>query len=157
VKKVRLLLMAISLVLVAGGVGYYLFGAGATGGIDANDAKLVAEGGRLYARECAACHGRNLQGQTSNWRRRLPDGSLPAPPHDASGHTWHHPDQVLFNVTKHGRSGAARAAVRSNMPAFGKTLTDREIWAVLSFIKSRWPPAVVQRHDAINRRYRASR
>ena len=31
-----------------------------------------------------------------NQAKRLPNGRLPAPPHDVSGHTWHHPDQVLI-------------------------------------------------------------
>jgi hypothetical protein len=29
--------------------------------------------------------------------QRKPDGKLPAPPHDASGHTWHHADAQLFS------------------------------------------------------------
>jgi mono/diheme cytochrome c family protein len=28
------------------------------------------------------------------------------------------------------------------MPAFGDRLGDREIWAVLAFIKSRWPAEI---------------
>src|SRR5205807_2276140 len=50
-----------------------------------NDAALVARGKAIYAEHCAACHGANLEGQ-ANWRSRLPNGRLPAPPHDASGH-----------------------------------------------------------------------
>ena len=64
-------------------------------------------GARIYALHCASCHGMKLEGQP-NWRQRLANGRMPAPPHDESGHTWHHPDEVLFGITKRGR-----AAVRT--------------------------------------------
>jgi mono/diheme cytochrome c family protein len=63
---------------------------------------------------------------------------MPAPPHDASGHTWHHTDQELFRITKFGMS-AIVPSYESDMPAFGHVLTDEEIEAVLAFIKSTWP------------------
>jgi S-disulfanyl-L-cysteine oxidoreductase SoxD len=89
---------------------------------------------------CIACHGESLEGQP-NWRERLPSGRMPAPPHDASGHTWHHPDGVLFGITKHGLVPGKYAPPRyqSDMPAFGSALTDEDIWAVLAYIKSSWP------------------
>ena len=108
---------------------------------DAGDPQLVALGERIYAENCASCHGADLEGE-ANWKRQLPDGSFRAPPHDATGHTWHHADQLLFEITKHGGQAAAPAGFKSNMPAFGDQLQDREIWAVLSFIKSRWPAEI---------------
>ena len=51
-----------------------------------DDAAVTALGQKVYAAQCAACHGARLEGQP-NWRVRGPDGRLPAPPHDASGHT----------------------------------------------------------------------
>lgn len=146
-------------IIVLTGIGWlvYLTGTATLPGIDVKNAKQVALGKSLYAKECASCHGNNLQGQTRNWRHRLPDGSLPAPPHDASGHTWHHPDEMLFEITKFGRLQAARRPTQSNMPAFENKLSDAEIWAVLSFIKSEWPETIRQRHDDMNKRYRASR
>jgi mono/diheme cytochrome c family protein len=65
----------------------------------------------------------------------LPNGRLPAPPHDATGHTWHHPDRELFEITKNGPAGIA-PGYESDMPAFKDVLNDREIWAVLAYIKS---------------------
>ena len=108
-------------------------------GIDANDAAKVAQGEGLYARNCASCHGARLEGQP-NWRQPLPSGRMPAPPHDETGHTWHHPDEVLFGITKHGLVPGtyAPSGYQSDMPAFGKVLSDAEINAVLSFIESRW-------------------
>jgi mono/diheme cytochrome c family protein len=105
---------------------------------DPGDAGRVALGERVYAQHCASCHGARLEGQP-HWRSRLPNGRLPAPPHDATGHTWHHADALLFAITKQGLAPPyAPAGYESDMPAFGRTLSDDEIWAVLAFIKSRW-------------------
>jgi mono/diheme cytochrome c family protein len=104
---------------------------------DPGDAAQVALGAEVYAGHCAVCHGAELEGQP-DWRERLPSGRLPAPPHDASGHTWHHPDAMLFTITRDGIE-AIVPGYASDMPAFGDVLDDAEIWAVLAFIKSRWP------------------
>ena len=115
-----------------------------------DDAKLVALGQKVYATQCAACHGQRLEGQP-NWRQRGADGRLPAPPHDASGHTWHHPDDVLFRITKYGVVKAADLKnYDSAMPAFEGRLSDDEIVAVLSWIKSQWPPEIRARLDRMN-------
>jgi mono/diheme cytochrome c family protein len=102
----------------------------------------LARGEKLYAQHCAACHGAKLEGEPE-WRTRLADGRFRAPPHDDSGHTWHHPDEVLFGITKHGMVPPyAPAGYQNNMPAFAGTLSDDEIRAVLAFIKSRWSDEV---------------
>ena len=115
----------------------------------------MAQGAAVYARECAACHGERLEGQ-ENWRQRRADGRLPAPPHDASGHTWHHPDQQLFALTKFGPAALVGEGYESDMPGYEEILSDEEIVAVLSYIKSTWPPDVRETHDEINRRNRQS-
>ena len=97
----------------------------------------LALGERVYAEQCASCHGDNLEGQP-DWQTPLPSGRLPAPPHDVSGHTWHHSDEELFAITKGGMA-AIVPDHESDMPAFGETLSDAEITAVLDFIKSTWP------------------
>src|SRR4051812_48817691 len=61
---------------------------------DPHDSGLVDRGKIVYAQHCASCHGANLEGQP-DWQHRMPNGRWPAPPHDATGHTWHHPDKVL--------------------------------------------------------------
>ncbi|MGE5169224.1 MAG: c-type cytochrome [Rudaea sp.] len=107
---------------------------------DPRDARQVASGKAIYERECASCHGRNLEGQPA-WRTRLPNGRLPAPPHDDSGHTWHHADDVLFGITKLGMAPPyAPEGYASDMPSFAAKLGDRQIWDVLAYIKSRWSP-----------------
>lgn len=112
---------------------------------DPNDPAQVARGAAIYAEACASCHGSDLEGQ-AEWRSPGPDGRLPAPPHDATGHTWHHADAVLFDYTKLGGAEALAkqgvTGVESGMPAFREVLTDREIWDVLAFIKSDWPEEV---------------
>jgi mono/diheme cytochrome c family protein len=120
---------------------------------DPQNATQVALGQTVYVRACAACHGANLEGEP-NWKRPLPTGSYPAPPHDATGHTWHHPDTLLFNITKYGGQATAPPGFRSQMPPFKDLLSDEEIWAVLAFIKSRWPPAVQARQAQVNAQQR---
>lgn len=97
----------------------------------------LALGRQLYTERCASCHGANLEGQP-DWMRRKPDGKLPAPPHDATGHTWHHSDRQLFQIVKDGLA-AIVPVYETDMPAFGGLMTDDEITAVLDYIKSTWP------------------
>jgi mono/diheme cytochrome c family protein len=109
-------------------------------------------GKRTYEQYCAACHGETLQGH-SNWRKRLPSGKFPPPPHDETGHTWHHPDELLFGITKHGLVPPyAEAEYESDMPAFKDVLTDEEIWAVLAYIKSTWPEDMREFQEEANQR-----
>lgn len=104
-----------------------------TGGLD---------GRAIYDRHCAPCHGNHLEGQPE-WRQRRADGRLPAPPHDDSGHTWHHPMEQLFAIIKFGLVPPnAPAGYASDMPAFGGRLSDEEIRAVLAYIESRWSAEV---------------
>lgn len=99
---------------------------------------VLALGEQTYAESCASCHGPDLEGQ-QDWKSPLPSGRLPAPPHDASGHTWHHPDAVLFRIVKEGTAKVVGRNYEGDMPAFRDILTDEEIRAVLAFIKGTWP------------------
>ncbi len=113
-----------------------------TGRADPDDAAQVATGREVYEAECASCHGERLQGQP-DWQQRLPSGRMPAPPHDRSGHTWHHPDPLLFAIIRDGMvPPQAPPDYESDMPAFGDRLGDDRIWAVLAYIKSHWPQEV---------------
>lgn len=155
-----LVLAALLLVGVAAALLFNAIKPDATSAPDklrSDDRRLLAMGETLYAQHCAACHGVQLQGQ-ANWRERDAQGRLPAPPHDASGHTWHHADEVLFRITKLGVAEAAGLAnYESNMPAYAKVLSDEEIVATLSWIKSTWPADVRSKHDEINAFARAKR
>ena len=143
----------IGLGVVAAAVAAISFGFGSSerGRADPTDLEQVALGSSVYEARCASCHGTRLEGQ-ANWRVRGVDGRLPAPPHDVTGHTWHHPDKLLFRITKYGPGYAAgQPGYRTPMPAYEGALTDREIWAVLAYIKSRWPATIRARQEAIDR------
>lgn len=118
---------------------------------DASNAELVALGEKVYRAQCVACHGADLKGQP-NWRSPLPNGRLPAPPHDDSGHTWHHDDTVLFGITKFGAAKFTGLDIESDMPVYEEILTDEEIWAALAYIKQNWSEKTRERNADINRR-----
>jgi mono/diheme cytochrome c family protein len=115
-----------------------------------NDAAVVSRGQALYAARCAACHGINGEGQSTASGSTTPL----APPHDASGHTWRHPDFALVQLTKSGASDVTCLELDQNaMPRFEQTLTDRDVIDVLSYIKSTWPAEIRAEQDAVNRLY----
>lgn len=150
------------MVVLVLGVAYVIYiiqGGGEGDGpqlMEATGPAVIELGQRVYADSCAACHGANLEGQPGfDWREKNPDGTFPAPPHDETGHTWHHADEFLFRYTKLGaKEGLGVTGFKSNMAAFRDTLSDAEIWAVLAFIKSRWPAAIQERQERINQRNR---
>ena len=119
--------------------------------LNTTDNSIIENGKLIYAQNCASCHGVNLEGQ-KNWMSRLPDGLMPAPPHDQTGHTWHHPDRYLFMVTKYGIEEFIGEKYPNNMPAYKDILSDKEIIAVLSYIKSTWPTKIKEIHNKINSR-----
>ena len=112
-------------------------------GADApQDASALALGETVYAANCASCHGAELEGEP-DWKTSNADGTMKAPPHDESGHTWHHPDAYIRDRIVNGTNGLdAAVQAKSNMPAYGDTLSDVEIDAVIAYIKSYWSPRV---------------
>jgi mono/diheme cytochrome c family protein len=104
----------------------------------ASSAEVIEQGRQIYADQCASCHGAQLEGQP-DWKTPLPSGRLPAPPHDAGGHTWHHPDDILFRIVREGTAAIVGGGYESDMPGFADLLSDAEIRAVLGYIKSTWP------------------
>ncbi len=143
------------IIVAAAGLGLGAVAIGSAGrdapALRPGDPKVVAEGAEIYAAECAACHGVDLEGQP-DWHVRGPDGLLPAPPHDETGHTWHHDGETLFLLTKYGVGEMiGDPDYLSAMPAFEYVQTDAEIAAVLSYIKSTWPADIRARHDAAGR------
>jgi mono/diheme cytochrome c family protein len=95
---------------------------------------MVAAGADLYARHCASCHGRNLEG-AADWQVMNDDGSFPPPPQDGTGHTWHHGDDLLVELILEGSEFP-----QSRMPAFGDQLTGSDVLSILEFLKSTWGP-----------------
>jgi mono/diheme cytochrome c family protein len=117
---------------------------------------VIAHGRQLYSENCASCHGPELEGQP-DWKRPLPSGHMPAPPHDASGHTWHHPDGVLFRIVKEGPAAVVGDGYESDMPGFEGLLSDEEIRTILAFIKSTWPERERAYQATLSRRERETR
>jgi mono/diheme cytochrome c family protein len=152
-ERAKFLLKAaiLAVVITAGYMGYEKFVAELLPGADPDNAQQVSHGRQVYVARCAECHGMRLEGQ-EDWQAMLPDGGRRAPPHDETGHSWHHPDQVLFDITKQGGQPFSPAGYKNNMPGFADKLSDAEIWAAIAFIKSRWPDEIREKQDAINKR-----
>ena len=108
------------------------------------DQAVIALGQRLYAENCATCHGADLEGQP-DWQTPLANGRYPAPPHDETGHTWHHGDTMLLDYIRRGGQAVLDdmgVDFTSGMPSFGDELTADDIEAVLDYIKSTWPDRI---------------
>lgn len=115
-----------------------------------HDAAVTGAGRDLYGEHCGLCHG-------------MPDGTaLPAnsssaasaPPHDETGHTWQHPDYALFQLIRDGVAVANCLPVdEALMPRFRGIVSDQELVAILSYIKSTWPESVREHHDRVNVMY----
>ena len=157
VKLMPLFLSAAGVLLVGGVIFYFsspLDKAELGISLQHKDRAVVDVGKAIYAENCASCHGVVLEGQ-ANWRQRDVEGYLPAPPPDETGHTWHHPDSYLFLMTKYGIEEMIKESYPNNMPAYKDKLTDDEIIAVLSYIKSTWPGSIQRQHNQINARAKA--
>ncbi|MEQ8374971.1 MAG: cytochrome c [Roseibium aggregatum] len=149
-----------TILLVSAGVAIGVFSGGssrsASWDLRPGDSEFVRRGAEVYEQNCASCHGVDLKGQR-DWQSGNADGTLKAPPHDETGHTWHHDDELLFRLTKFGTVKALDLKdFNSNMPAFEGTLNDADIVAVLSWIKAQWPKEIQERHDMMNERKRSN-
>ena len=99
----------------------------------------VVSGGQIYAENCASCHG-PVNG---------PPTLATAPVHGDAGHTWHHPDRLLFQWV------LDRPPLATVMPAFRGTLTDEQVIEVLAYIKSHWLPEIQDRQNEGSDQYEA--
>ena len=149
--KSLFLIIVTSIILILGMVFYFAEKKVAEAAITLNpdNKETILLGKSVYVQNCASCHGVKLEGQ-KDWMSRLPDGLMPAPPHDETGHTWHHSDKYLFMITKYGIEHIIGQNYPNNMPAYKGILSDKEIISVLSYIKSTWPNKVKKIHDQIN-------
>lgn len=110
---------------------------GADGG--AGVAQRLAAGARVYAAQCAACHGARGEGQPQ-WDRPDASGEMPAPPHDRDGHTWKHSDSMLYRIVSKGWRDPFNKTARLTMPAFGQVLSPSETRDVIAYLKTLWTP-----------------
>ncbi len=106
----------------------------------------VQKGARVFAANCAVCHGDRAQAEDT-WRQRLPDGKFPPPPLNGTAHAWHHPLFELREIIKYGSDPAL-----GNMPAWGHILSDAEIDAAIAWFQSLWPHEVYEAWREIDAR-----
>lgn len=85
-------------------------------------ARSIAEGGRLFAADCALCHGGGGRGDGPAAK------SLPIPPADLTApHIHAHPDGDLFWWISHGIAGTP-------MPGFAASLDEEARWSLIDFV-----------------------
>ena len=92
------------------------------------EAAIAAEGENLYGQHCASCHGQQGTGL----------GAFPP----LAGSEWVTGDpDTAIRILLHGLQGRIEVDGRSYnnvMPAFGRRLSDEEVAALLSYIRSSW-------------------
>ena len=86
----------------------------------------------LYGEHCASCHGQQGEG-AFNWRKAGADGKYPPPPLNGTGHAWHHPRKVLFDVIQNGTQ-----RIGGNMPPWKDRLNDAQIKDIIAWFQSKW-------------------
>jgi mono/diheme cytochrome c family protein len=91
--------------------------------------RQILDGATLYARSCAACHGRDGAGDGPN-ARFLP--VRPAAHRDARTMSTRTNDR-LFDAIYAGGYPLGRSAA---MPGFGGTLTRGEIWSLVRYLRT---------------------
>lgn len=101
------------------------------------NAQRIDAGRSVYLAQCASCHGARGEGQ-ANWDRPDAAGDMPAPPHNADGHTWKHSDAMLYRIVRDGWRDPYNKTQRLTMPAFGKTLSPQQIRVVIGYLKTLW-------------------
>ena len=97
----------------------------------------VDAGGKVFAENCASCHGKSAQGKVANWKKPDADGNYPPPPLNGSAHAWHHPLSQLKRTVRQGG-----VPLGGQMPGFGDRLSEKEIESVLAWVQSHWPDEV---------------
>src|SRR5581483_3060281 len=81
----------------------------------------IAQGTRIYAENCVACHGAEGRGDGEAAR------TLTVAPADLTAeHIFGHPDGDLFWWIRHGMDGGI-------MPGFAPSIDDRATWDLINF------------------------
>lgn len=135
--RTPLILIGALTLAIVGAALWFVRPSGGGASISLNE--VERRGQILYQANCASCHGTSGQGQ-ANWKSARSDGTRPAPPHDVTGHTWHHADAVLFGIVKEGGAYAAPPGYPATMPGYKASMTDQQIIEVLTYLKTMWGP-----------------
>lgn len=108
--------------------------------IPLTDANLI-QGISLYGQHCAICHGIASGASSASAIAR---GLYPAPPQLADDGVEDDPEGASYWKIKHG--------IRlTGMPAWGRTLNDRQIWTLALFLKhmDKLPPPAQQAWEQV--------
>ena len=102
--------------------------------IEVNNANLVT-GMKLYAMNCAVCHGELDKKPSAVGQSMYPK----APQFVQRNRGLHDPGWFTFYEIQHGIR-------RTGMPSFGKLLSDDDIWKLAAFLENigKLPPEVLQ-------------
>jgi mono/diheme cytochrome c family protein len=94
----------------------------------AADAASIAAGKKLYASNCASCHGDTGLGDGRGGKQLTP------PPANLTDETWLHgsTDGDLFVVIRDG-------VKQTGMKPFGSRMTPHQMWDVVNFVRSIGP------------------
>ncbi len=122
---------------ISAGLGLAAFASAASGSEVSGGEKQIAAGSRVYASQCASCHGAKGEGMP-DWERPDASGEMPAPPHDSTGHTWKHADAMLYRIVRNGWRDPYNKTSRMTMPAFERMLSPGEVRDVIAYLKTMW-------------------
>ncbi|MEM7127190.1 MAG: cytochrome c [Chloroflexota bacterium] len=114
------------------------------------DSSILVLGKEVYDANCASCHGLQGEGQP-NWKEADENGVRPAPPHDSTGHTWHHRDSLLMEIIAHGVPVEG-----STMKGYQEILSQEEMEASLEYIKTFWGEEERKFHRGLSAIWRIS-
>jgi mono/diheme cytochrome c family protein len=112
-----------------------------------SDPDVLALGSRLFEQNCSPCHGQQAVGENpatpmGGWKVGV--GQV-APALNGTGHAWHHPPSYHVHIIRDGSTLEG-----SRMIGWGNHMSDFEIFAVIAYFQSLWPPhikaAYQQRH-----------
>ncbi|MDZ4770551.1 MAG: cytochrome c [Chloroflexota bacterium] len=113
---------------------------------------------RIYNLRCAHCHGYAGEGQLlSTVPNTQQLGLHTVPPHDATGHTWQHPSQLIRQVLLNGIQNPLN---HYPMPPFEGVVTDEEIDQLIAYMalwwtdeQRVWQEQVTQRRTELDAEY----
>jgi len=102
--------------------------AGSTDGAGGGDNALVAQGQTIYAEKCALCHGASGKGDGPGAAALEPKPRN----HTEGAYMNAQTNEQLHEVIKNGKG---------QMPAWGATMSDQEIDAVIAYVRTLAEPA----------------